>query len=773
MTLPEALQPFARHRQFITYTTRPKGDGKTDKIPTDWRTGNPANAHDATIWTDYTTAAEHGPVGFVFTDGDPFWFLDIDNCLTPTGWSPLALELCAALPGAAVEVSISGKGLHIYGAGILPRHKTKNIALGLELYHTARFVALGTGAVGNAMTDHSTAMTGIIARYFAGNGTTSLAVDDAPPSDWTTAPVAEWRGPTDDDELIRRACASKSTAAAFGGRASFAQLWDADPVALANSYPDSARGYDASSADAALAQHLAFWTGKNCERIAALMRKSKLMRPKWDEHSSYIERTVLQAVGQQADVCKDKAAEPVAQIAKVQAVTGETFLQPEDIILMFDGCVYVLESHSIMMKGGALLNEARFNALLGGYSYVIDRAASKMAKHPWDAFINTRDLRFPKVARTEFDPSKPPGAIWAIEGSDVVNSYVPIKTASRKGNPKPFIDHLVKILPVQRDRDIVLAYMAAVVQHPGIKFQWAPLIQGAPGNGKTLLSRCVTEAVGRMHCHTPKSKEITSRFNDWIDGKVFIAVEDVFVSELQADLLEVLKPMITSDWQEIEGKGTSKVSRKVCANFMLNSNHKDAIQKTKDDRRFAIFYTAQQSWDDIVKAGMSGNYFPELYNWLRRDGYAIVTDYLKNYAIPAELNPAGDCHRAPLTSSTEEAVTASIGRLEQEIIHAVEQEQIGFRNGWISSHFLDQLIKGMKLESRYPRNKRTALMEELSYFPHPGIPGGQVNNTVSPDGVKPRLYLMPQHPAWELKGAEVSRQYSADQNNIGGLRSVA
>ena len=69
------------------------------------------------------------------------------------------------------------------------------------------------------------------------------------------------------------------------------------------------------------------------------------------------------------------------------------------------------------------------------------------------------------------------------------------------------------------------------------------------------------------------------------------------------------------------------------------------VRKTKDDRRFAIFYTAQQSMADIVKDGMGGNYFPELYNWLKRDGYAIVTDYLKNYSIPVELNPAGECQQ--------------------------------------------------------------------------------------------------------------------------------
>jgi hypothetical protein len=64
------------------------------------------------------------------------------------------------------------------------------------------------------------------------------------------------------------------------------------------------------------------------------------------------------------------------------------------------------------------------------------------------------------------------------------------------GDVSLFLAHMKKILPIPRDRSILLAYMAAVVQHQGVKFQWAPLIQGVEGNGKTLFSRCVAEAVG-------------------------------------------------------------------------------------------------------------------------------------------------------------------------------------------------------------------------------------------------------------------------------------
>lgn len=137
----------------------------------------------------------------------------------------------------------------------------------------------------------------------------------APPppvqAEWTTAPCAEWRGPADDDALIQRAMRSQSTASAFGGKATFADLWAGNGEALGRSYPDPVRPYDASQADAALAQRLAFWTGKDCERIRRLMARSALARDKWNR-ADYLQRTILGAVGRQEEVLTDKAPEPAA-----------------------------------------------------------------------------------------------------------------------------------------------------------------------------------------------------------------------------------------------------------------------------------------------------------------------------------------------------------------------------------------------------------------------------------------------------------------------------
>jgi len=317
-----ALDAFS---QFIIYRAVPSTArvGKTDKQPCDYRTGNLCNAHDPAVWTDRATAtsaaaklgSEYG-VGFVLTASDNFFCIDIDNCATPDGWSPLALKLCAAFPGAAVEISISGRGLHIFGSysGKAPAHSCKNTALSIEAYSEQRFIALGdaASAVGNAGTDCTAALALVVGEYF-------------PPSVSSSAPDTVWTdGNTDaatDAALIAKMLSSKpSTASVFGGKATFADLWNRDVAALAASYPDTngTRPYDASSADMGLANALAWWTGRDMERIKRLMHLSGLKRDKW-EREDYLNRTIRAACARTDSVYQERPADAPSAILDAPA----------------------------------------------------------------------------------------------------------------------------------------------------------------------------------------------------------------------------------------------------------------------------------------------------------------------------------------------------------------------------------------------------------------------------------------------------------------------
>lgn len=836
--IPEALQAFCAYPQFILWKLDTR-DGKSVKLPVDYRTGHVANAHDPAIWLSadhvFAVAAGNYGVGFVFTKDDPFFFLDIDNCLAGDTWSPLALEVCDMLPGAAVEISQSGRGLHVFGMYTSkPEHSSKNIALGLELYTSGRFVALtGTQAAGSAALDCTDALAAVIQKYFPASGA-AVGVDQ----EWTDKPVAAWAGIEDDDALIEKAQNSESSQAVFAGAATFRKLWEADEDALGVSYPDTSRAYDASSADLALAQHLAFWTGNNCARMWDLMWRSELKREKWNRED-YLVRTILRATSRQesfhnvgrvnneiADaygapklrassdkqrnfatnvraeklaacngddalirqLCstggpnmtakfwldnRDKTPQELAamitplKVAPVATVTGQPkdksgyqFLSADLQKEYFVGCCYIQDRNGILIPSGAVLSRDQFNATYGGFVFQMDESRDTTTKKAWEAFTESQVVQFPKVESGAFRPELGRGEIILEEGRHLVNVYVPILTERKDGDPSRVLNHLAKLLPDPHDQQIILSYMAACIQYKGVKFQWAPLIQGVEGNGKTLFTRCVAFAIGERYTHLPMAAEISEKFNAWLFGKLFIGIEDVYVPEHKREILETLKPMITNDRLPMRAMKQSQVMGDNRANFMFNSNHRNAIHATKNNRRFSVFFTAQQEVEHLKRDGMDGKYFSRLYNWLRAEGYAIFANYLAEYKIPDELNPATECQRPPKTSTTDEAIKASLGGIEQEIAEAIDEGRPGFAGGWISSLAVERLLVSKRADRTIPPGKRRELLQTFGYDWHPALKDGRVNSLIALDLGKPRLYIKAGHPAGSLGSpAQVVKEY--------------
>lgn len=779
-TLPPALAAMAAYPQFLCYALVPSQSrpGKMDKLPVSPHTGQVCTAHDAANWTtaDHACAVATAwggsfGVAFAFTERDPFFFVDIDNCREGDGWSPLAQQVAGMFPGAALEISQSGNGLHIFGTGRAPAHGKKNAALGMEFYTELRFVALtGAGCVGDAATEHTAALHALTTAYFP-PGAASGADGNFTLSD---APVPEWRGPVDDDDLIRRALMSRSAGNVFGNRASFADLWEANADVLALAYPDGGgRAYDASQADAALVSHLSFWTGRHGERIHRLMLRSGLARDKW-EREDYLPRTIAQILAQPGDVLQDKPTEPIAGPQASEnapapgVVTGNTFLDSAAQKALFSGCVYIQDRHRVLTPGGHLLKPDQFRVIFGGYTYALDAVNERVTRNAWEAFTESQVLRAPKADTICFKPDKAPGAIINDAGRTRVNTWWPAEVRRLQGDASPFLRHLAKVLPDQRDQVILLSYMAACVQHKGIKFQWAPVLQGVEGNGKTLFSAVVAEAVGQHYTHWVDAKSVTSDFNAFLAEVVFLAIEEMYVHEHAVEVVEKLKTIIAGgSGIQIQPKGIDQKSMAICCNAMITTNYRGAVRKTPDNaRRFSVFYTAQQAYADILRDGMGGDYFPRLYRWLRQeDGFAIVSELLHTYPIPAEFNPAGEMHRAPHTSTTDLAIVESRGSVEQQIAEVIAQETPGFMGGWISSVMLDRLITDtLRMGNRLSHARRRELLQGMGYVLHPGLPEGRVNNPVQPDGRKPQLFVLANHPAAQIVGAaEIAKAYSAAQ----------
>lgn len=804
------LDALSSRRQFVVYRAILQADGKIDKIPFDPLTGynvtahEPANwllPHEASLWAAQWHAARSPhelavDVGLVLYEGCGIFCLDLDHCRDLNGgWMPHAVAFCNRFPGAALETSVSGHGRHVFASytGALPPHGVDNRIYRMQGYSQARFIGLtGLDAEGSILTDHTKALTAFLAEFFPTNPEPEHGVE------WTAAPVEAWNGPQDDAQLISRALRSNSPRAIFGAGAAFADLWRADPETLAKAFPSiTGNPWDGSGADQALANHLAFWTGNDCERMLRLMGQSALVRPKWERVEGYLKPTILNACRTQREwyAEREPAETPVTQLVagsvaneppaptptaagvplpptiNIQLVgaappppaTPAVFLGPQlqpgelppvgeyasihTMKQLFAGMCYVQDIHAIQLADGATATKERFDSALGGPQYAMTADGQKPTKSAWDAYTLSEIYRFPRVETQYFKPAEALGTIRTREGRREINSYKPANVRRVKGDPAPFLDLIQRMLPAGQDAQILIYYMAACCQNLGTKFTWTIFLQGAKGNGKTTVGKILEYCMSLKYTHWAKADQLGEKFNSVLVGKLLVIVDEMYSDDAR-ELQEVLKQMVTADRIEVRPMYAEKTMKEVCFNMLLFSNHQNGVRIDLDERRYAPMFCAQQSKADRIRDGLTADYFVKLRKWLwgnECEGAAIVFDYLMDLQIPAELNPAVDCIYAPTTTSTELAATASLGGVEQELVEAVKQEHEGFRNGWISSTAVDNLLTRCGKDKAIPRNARRSIVLSLGYEAHPSLPEG-MSVVPMPDGSRPRLYVVKGHP---------------------------
>lgn len=113
-----------------------------DKVPLRV-TGRNASSTDPSSWAcwdDVSSSSVGVGVGFVLSASDDIVCVDVDGCLDGRGrLLPWAVSRLGSIPATYVEVSPSGRGLHVWGFGDVV--KGRNVG-SVEIYGTARYVTV-------------------------------------------------------------------------------------------------------------------------------------------------------------------------------------------------------------------------------------------------------------------------------------------------------------------------------------------------------------------------------------------------------------------------------------------------------------------------------------------------------------------------------------------------------------------------------------------------------------------------------------------------------
>jgi primase-polymerase (primpol)-like protein len=617
--LSDSLAYIKQFPQFIIYQLIPSASrpGKTDKQPVFPKTGYRCNGQDPANWMSYEAAEESATsarsklngdyrVGFVLTSQSKIFVLDVDDALCPDNqWHPLVGKLRAALPRAGVEISSSGRGLHNWGRyeGSEPTHGCSAIVEGvkLELYTSGRFIALGeqSTAVGEAGADCTAELHHLIGNYFPPDK--SSALDEV----WTSEPCEGWKGPSDDSELIERAMRPSATSV-FGGKASVADLWLPNEQVLSANYPDSGgRSFDASAADAALAQHLAFWVGNNCERIRRLMLRSGLVRDKWGRED-YLIRTILGAVSRQESVYNEQHHAEVAkrrqeQIAENIRIGEGSEQYPSSSVLteaeMLARYVNVVEGKRVIdlehprrifsldewksaHKSSRAVLEDKRNFNLDGSNKTKSVETTKL----WEMNPDRK-----QVDTVTFRPGFNPVTVDP-EGKSAANTWRSIERGATAGDSSLFDLHVTYLFGADAPR--FLDWLAHIEQRPGeLPHTGWVHISPLQGTGRNWLSSVLCRLWrGYVASSFDLAGTLRTGFNGPLSQKLLAVVDEIDEGGANArwENAEVLKSLVTAEHRHINPKyGHQRLEYNACR-WLIFSNHTSALPLTEKDRRFNV-----------------------------------------------------------------------------------------------------------------------------------------------------------------------------------------
>lgn len=318
--IPEELR---LREQWICWKLEDIGAKKPTKIPYNPKTGYPANVNEPSHWCSFEEAfnalsmGNYSGLGFVFTEADPYFFIDLDDTEGDQAAYDRQLKIFKEF-NTYSELSPSGKGLHMIGKGKVPNGRRRSF---IEVYSSQRYATM-TGNVYGSIKDIEERQELLIQLWDQMGGTVNTAGYTG--TDKETYP---------DNEIITRALNASN-----GDK--FERLlngeWQADYTSQ-------------SEADFAFIDIIAFYT-QNKNQVARIFRASKLGQRDKAKRVDYVDRMILRSFDRMLppidfdgfknaleDIKTGRVAQRLEPVAHNGLVTGSNPVAPTTSAGSFNG----------------------------------------------------------------------------------------------------------------------------------------------------------------------------------------------------------------------------------------------------------------------------------------------------------------------------------------------------------------------------------------------------------------------------------------------------
>lgn len=384
-----------------------------------------------------------------------------------------------------------------------------------------------------------------------------------------------------------------------------------------------------------------------------------------DDARQMIAHEIAQGIGKQVGLTK-------RDVSKAIVAKKITTVENKSLPKWAKGWCYIEKSCEFYhIPTDHAINKEAFNARY-------DRMSECLVADSNAARLVLVDYSIPTYADRMYWPGV--GETFKYEGKEMVNSYIksgvkPADIIDKEGEKviADMLRHAEMLISDERERRIVFDWLAWTYQKPGNRINWALLIQGAEGIGKSYFSSLMGMLLGH-NMRTLEASAVSERFTAWAIGSILTVMEEVRIAgSSRFEIMDRMKPFITNDTIQIEEKGRDHRVMPNFTNYMMLTNYKDALPLGANDRRYCPIFTDLQSEAELFEIlggrGEAEAYFTNLFGALKSRPDAIAA-YFRDYKISEDFNAKG---RAPHTRATNTMKQLSKSNVNHGIENAISE----------------------------------------------------------------------------------------------------
>jgi hypothetical protein len=227
--------------------------------------------------------------------------------------------------------------------------------------------------------------------------------------------------------------------------------------------------------------------------------------------------------------------------------------------------------------------------------------------------------------------------------------------------------------------------MTHIITKPSERVNWAVLLQGAQGSGKSYIAFVLQLLIG-SNAKLLATSALKGTFTAWAQGAIVNIVEEIRIAgDNKWEILDRLKAFIGNDEIPIEEKGVDHKTVPNFTSYFFLTNHPNAIPLTDEDRRYCVLSGAIQSLD-ALNAALGGpvgveQYFTKLFDESKRRPDVLLYFFMTR-EISSDFKPKG---RAPITEGIGQMIAYAVSEDTETVLDFITK----YNNGVINEKVLD------------------------------------------------------------------------------------